>query len=100
MKEGSYDRNNFDRSSYLSTILEGLNGSDIRCLVKYLEERSQTSKFCPVFPNRNTHKYFQFMDYLSYHDKLLDAFEEKFGFENIQEGIDYVESYCKNNAHI
>jgi len=100
MKEGSYDRNNFDRSTYLSTILDSLNGSDIRCLVKYLEERSQTYKFCPVFPNRNTHKYFQFMDYLSYHDKLLDAFEDRFGFENIQEGIEYVESYCKNNAHI
>ena len=40
------------------------------------------------------------MDYLSYHDKLLDAFEDRFGFENIQEGIEYVESYCKNNAHI
>ena len=39
------------------------------------------------------------MDYLSYNDKLLDAFEEKFG-ENIEAGIAYVESYCKNNAHI
>ena len=115
------------------SILENLNGSDIRVLVKYLEERSQMVglqynsciniltlfnhyqvKFSKAFPSPKTHSYFMFMDSLSYHDKLLDAFETRsavfmiinnyydcfrFG-DKIQEGIDYVESYCKNNAHI
>ena len=74
-------------------------------------------KFSKAFPSPKTHSYFMFMDSLSYHDKLLDAFETRyipsclhdhmiinnycfrFG-DKIQEGIDYVESYCKNNAHI
>ena len=68
-------------------------------MVKYCEERTQLNKFTKAFPTKKTFEYFQFMDYLSYNDKLLDAFEEKFG-ENIEAGIAYVESYCKNNAHI
>ena len=47
----------------------------------------------------SSHKYFNFMDYLSYNDKLLDAFEERFG-DNIQEGVEFVERFCRNNSHI
>lgn len=99
LKESSFNRAEFSRSSYLDNILDNLNGADIRVLVKYCEERTQLNKFTKAFPTKKTHEYFQFMDYLSYNDKLLDAFEEKFG-ENIEAGIAYVESYCKNNAHI
>ena len=78
-------------------------------------------KFSRVFPTPKTHDYFMFMDSLGYHDKLLDAFETRLvqkvsfylGFnlpgltkkccrfsDNIHEGIEYIESYCRNNAHI
>ena len=99
LKEGSYDRNDFSRNSYLHKILDNLNGSDIRTLVKYIEEKSQLRKFSIAFPTQKSHEYFQFMDYLSYNDKLLDAFEERFG-DNLEDGIAYVENYCKHNAHI
>ena len=99
LKEGSYDKNDFSRSSYLNKILDNLNGSDIRTLVKYIEEKSQMKKFSIAFPTQKSHEYFQYMDYVSYNDKLLDAFEERFG-DNLEEGIAYVESYCKHNAHI
>ena len=96
-KEASYSRQDFDRNSYLGNILDSLSGADIRVLVKYLEERSQMVglqynsriniltlfkhyqvKFSKAFPSPKTHSYFMFMDSLSYHDKLLDAFETRY----------------------
>ena len=98
-KEASYNRKDFDRNSYLDNILDNLSGADIRVLVKYLEERMQCERFSRAFPTADSHEYFKFFDYLSYNDKLLDAFETRFG-SNIEEGIEFVESYCKNNSHI
>ena len=98
-KEASYNRNDFNRDSYLDTILDNLTGADIRVLVKYIEERMQCERFTRAFPNCQTHEYFKFFDFLSYNDKLLDAFETRFS-SNIAEGIEFVESYCKNNSHI
>lgn len=98
-KEASYSRQDFDRNSYLGNILDSLSGADIRVLVKYIEERMQCDRFTRAFPTSKTQKYFKFFDYLSYNDKLLDAFETRFG-SNIGEGIEFVERYCKNNSHI
>ena len=99
MKEASYKRHNFDRSLYLENILDNLTGADIRVLVKYIEERMQCERFTRAFPSSRTHEYFKFFDYLSYNDKLLDAFETRFG-SDINSGIEFVESYCRNNSHI
>ena len=99
LKEASFDKTDKSRESYLDSILENINSADVRTLIKYLEEKSQLGKFTKAFPTKRTHQYFQFMDYLSYNDKLLDAFEERFG-DNIQEAVEFVESYCRNNSHI
>ena len=120
LKEASYSSAELGRGSYLSSILDTLTGADIRVLVKFLEEASQATenqpspscsfvqmftsnvqavKFKRVFPTVSSHKYFKFMEQLCYNDKLMDAFEHKFG-DNIQMGVDFVEAYCRNNAHI
>ena len=83
---------------YLNQILEDLTSSDVRVLVKGAEEASQTKHFARIFPRKGSYKYFQYFDSLSYYDKLLDAFEEKFS-ENPEAGIDMINSYCQRNVH-
>ena len=83
----------------MENILDNLTGADIRVLVKYIEERMQCERFTRAFPSSRTHEYFKFFDYLSYNDQLLDAFETRFG-SDINSGIEFVESYCRNNSHI
>ena len=97
-KQKLYPKNIFERESYLDNILNNLTANDIKLLIKYLEEYSQMNKFSRIFPTSKTHEYFQFFDYLPYYDKLLDAFEERFG-NNIEAGIAFVEEHCRKNVH-
>ena len=97
-KQKNFKRKDFNRAAYLEQILEDLTSSDVRVLVKGAEEASQARHFSKVFPKKGSHKYFQYFDSLSYYDKLLDAFEEKF-FEKPDKGNDLINSYCQKNVH-
>ena len=97
-KQKNFKRTDFNRAGYLEEILEELTSSDVRVLVKGAEEASQARHFSRVFPRKGSHKYFQYFDSLSYYDKLLDAFEEKFS-EKADQGIDLINSYCQRNVH-
>jgi len=97
-KQKNFKRKDFNRAAYLEQILEDLTSSDVRVLVKGAEEASQARHFSRVFPKKGSHKYFQYFDSLSYYDKLLDAFEEKF-FEKPDKGNDLINSYCQKNVH-
>ena len=97
-KQKNFKRTDFNRAAYLEEILEDLTSSDVRVLVKGAEEASQARHFSKVFPRKSSHKYFQFFDSLSYYDKLLDAFEEKFS-EKPDKGNDLINSYCQRNVH-
>jgi len=97
-KQKCFKRTDFNREFYLDQILEDLTSSDVRVLVKGAEEASQTKHFARIFPRKGSYKYFQYFDSLSYYDKLLDAFEEKFS-ENPEAGIDMINSYCQRNVH-
>ena len=97
-KQKCFKRTDFNRELYLDQILEDLTSSDVRVLVKGAEEASQTKHFARIFPRKGSYKYFQYFDSLSYYDKLLDAFEEKFS-ENPEAGIYMINSYCQRNVH-
>ena len=97
-KQKNFKRTDFNRSAYLEQILEDLTSSDVRVLVKGAEESSQARHFSRVFPCKGSHKYFQYFDSLSYYDKLLDAFEEKFS-EKPEKGNELINSYCQRNVH-
>lgn len=98
-KQSQFPRNQKDRKSYLPAILKELTGADVKILVKTLDEFSQLKKFSRIFPRKNSNKYFEFFDELPYYDKLLDAFEDRFG-ENRDEGIEFVRQYCERNVHL
>jgi len=97
-KQKKFKRTDFNRVAYLEEILEELTSSDVRVLVKGAEEASQARHFSRVFPRNGSHKYFTYFDSLSYYDKLLDAYEEKFS-EKPDKGTDLINSYCQRNVH-
>jgi len=97
-KQKLYPRNCFQRDKYIDSILNDLTASDVKILVKHMEENSQAKKFSRVFPTAQTHEYFQFFDYLPYYDKLLDAFEERFHHDTTS-AIAYIDDLCKKNVH-
>ena len=97
-KQKNFKRTDFNRNAYLEHILEDLTSSDVRVLVKGAEEASQARHFSRVFPKKGSHKYFQYFDSLSYYDKLLDAFEERFSGNPVK-GNDLINSYCQKNVH-
>ena len=97
-KQKKFKRTDFNRAAYLEEILEELTSSDVRVLVKGAEEASQARHFSRVFPRNGSHKYFTYFDSLSYYDKLLDAYEEKFS-EKPDKGTDLINAYCQRNVH-
>ena len=97
-KQKQYHKDVFERSSYKDTILEELTSSDVRVLLKTAEEKSQARHFSRVFPTPTSHTYFAFFDSLSYHDKLLDAFESTYA-ECYEEGVKVINEYCTRNSH-
>jgi len=97
-KQKLYPKHIFARDTYIDQILNKLTGNDVKVLIKHLEEYSQAHKFSKIFPTSETHKYFQYFDSLPYYDKLLDAFEKHFG-KNINDGVSFVEDYCRRNVH-
>jgi hypothetical protein len=56
--------------------------------------------FRRLVPSAKSHKYLQFMDTLSYYDKLLDAFEYKYGGDERHVGIERLRQLCERNSHI
>jgi hypothetical protein len=87
--------NNFIKSLSQDDLAPG----DLRQLVKSEEERNQAKLFRRLVPSEKSHKYLQYMERLSYYDKLLDAFEYKYADQK-EDGIQRLRSLCDNNRHI
>ena len=61
---------------------------------------SQTVHFSRVFPNSDSHEYFKyFHDGIHYYDKLLDAWEHKYG-EHRSKGIRRLKKLCSKAVHL
>jgi hypothetical protein len=61
-------------------ILKDLSPLDLRILIKSEEELSQSYSFARIFPTANTFHFLKLHSSpLSYTDKLLDAYEQRYG---------------------
>ncbi|XP_065357792.1 tubulin monoglutamylase TTLL4 isoform X3 [Calliphora vicina] len=87
------------REEYLDAILENLNPDDVRCLLVSEDELNRCSPMERIFPTTDTHKYLKFVEHPRYYNRLMDAWENRYG--NCREkGIELLRSYCSDNYHL
>ncbi|XP_034940775.1 tubulin polyglutamylase TTLL4-like [Chelonus insularis] len=88
-----------DREDYLDDILEDLTPDDVRHLILYEDELTQTNRFEQIFPTKYTHPYLDFFDVPRYYNKLFDAWEEKYS-NNREKGIALLQKLCHEKFHL
>ena len=90
----------FSFCSYVDTILDDLTPNDVRILIKTEEELSQTQHFTRLFPTENSHELFKYYyEGIPYNDKLLDAWEYKYGNQR-SKGIIRLKKLCAKAVHL
>ncbi|XP_023329647.1 tubulin polyglutamylase TTLL4 [Eurytemora carolleeae] len=108
-KQNLYPRQVKERSSYIPGILDRFTGSDVRVLRKTLEEFYNLKKFSRIFPTRASSKYLNYLNTVSYYDKLLDGFVTRYGengLDNREEdgtkenGLERIRTACDKNMHL
>jgi len=87
-----------DRDDYLDTILEDLTPHDVRQLIIMEDENAETKMFTKVWPTSETHKYFPYLEEISYGEKIMDAYEYYYG-DHREEGHDLIREYCGSKTH-
>ncbi|CAH1408056.1 unnamed protein product [Nezara viridula] len=88
-----------DREMYLDSILEDLTPDDVRHLVQYEDELTQTGNFQRIFPTSKTFPYHKFLEGECYYNRLMDAWEYKYSRRR-EEGIDVLRSLCVREVHL
>ncbi|KAM7354234.1 tubulin tyrosine ligase-like 4B isoform 2-T5 [Cochliomyia hominivorax] len=87
------------REEYLDAILDNLNPDDVRCLLVSEDELNRCSPLERIFPTPDTYKYLKFVEHPRYYNRLLDAWEHRYG--NCREkGIELLRGYCEDNYHL
>ncbi|XP_046805483.1 tubulin polyglutamylase ttll-4 isoform X2 [Lucilia cuprina] len=87
------------REEYLDAILENLNPDDVRCLLVSEDELNRCSPLERIFPTPDTHRYLKFIEHPRYYNRLLDAWENRYGHCR-EKGIELLRSYCTDNFHL
>jgi len=87
------------REEYLDTILENLQPDDVRCLVICEDELARSKPLERIFPTANTHIYLKFFETPRYYNRLLDAWEHKYGHCR-EAGIKLLRQYCEEGYHL
>lgn len=90
---------NLDREDYLDDILDDLTPDDVRQLIAYEDEISQSDKFEKVFPTKKSHGYLDFFDVPRYYNLLIDAWENKYSDNRIR-GITLLRKLCLDKFHL
>jgi len=84
----------------LDFILKDLTPLDLRILIKSEEELDQCQLFTRIFPTATTSHYLRLLSSpLNYSEKLLDAFEQKYG-EDRHSGRVMISGYCEEKIHL
>ncbi|XP_017489518.1 PREDICTED: tubulin polyglutamylase TTLL4 isoform X1 [Rhagoletis zephyria] len=87
------------REEYLDSILDNLLPDDIRCLIITEDEYARCAPLERIFPTADTHTYLKFIDNPRYYNRLLDAWETRYG--NFREqGIALLKGYCVDGYHL
>ncbi|XP_058979823.1 uncharacterized protein LOC109613485 isoform X1 [Musca domestica] len=87
------------REDYLDAILEHLLPDDVRCLLLSEDELNRCSPLERIFPTPNTFNYLKFVDNPRYYNRLLDAWEHRYGHCR-EKGIELLRQYCRDNYHL
>uniref|UniRef100_A0A1I8Q052 Tubulin polyglutamylase TTLL4 n=1 Tax=Stomoxys calcitrans TaxID=35570 RepID=A0A1I8Q052_STOCA len=88
-----------DRDEYIEAILENLTPDDVRCLIIAEDELARSSPLERIFPTRESYKYLKYTDTPRYYNRLLDAWETRYG-HNRSEGIKLLRRYCEEQYHL
>ncbi|KAF0721464.1 tubulin polyglutamylase ttll-4-like [Aphis craccivora] len=94
-----YYTNVESRVEYIDSILDDLLPDDIRHLILYEDELTQSGSFQKVFPTTSTFKYHQYFEGSRYYNMLFDAWECKYN-NNRKDGIAVLEKLCKLKNHL
>lgn len=84
---------------YIDTILDNLTPDDVRCLIISEDELARSSPLERIFPTSETHKYLKYTETPRYYNRLLDAWETRYG-HNRAEGINLLRQYCEERYHL
>lgn len=84
---------------YIDAILENLTPDDVRCLINAEDELARSSPLERIFPTPNTYKYLIFTENHRYYNRLLDAWENRYGKKR-EEGIAYLKQLCEKKIHL
>lgn len=65
------------------------------------DELARSAPLERIFPTANTHKYHRFIEHPRYYNRLLDAWENRYGAEGRRdEGIALLRKFCQNKIHL
>ncbi|KAL7738920.1 hypothetical protein ACLKA6_016923 [Drosophila palustris] len=104
-REEKNKHNNFtrktmeNREEYINAILQKLTPDDVRCLIVAEDELARCAPLERIFPTDQTHKYLKYNDTPRYYNRLLDAWESRYG-NNRTEGIALLRDYCQSKYHL
>ncbi|XP_065357014.1 tubulin monoglutamylase TTLL4 isoform X2 [Calliphora vicina] len=100
IKHNTFTRKSMeDRDEYVNGILEHLTPDDVRCLIIAEDELARCSPLERIFPTIDTHKYLKYTEAPRYYNRLLDAWESRYG-NNRTEGIHLLRQYCEDKYHL
>lgn len=78
-----------------------LTPDDVRCLMIGEDELARSAPLERIFPTANTHKYHRFIEHPRYYNRLLDAWENRYGAEGRRDdGIALLRKFCQNKIHL
>lgn len=93
-------RETFTHFQYLDEILKNLTPDDIRCLLITEDELARSAPLERIFPSSITHKYLQFIESPRYYNRLLDAWEHRYGGGRREKGIALIRKFCEDKVHL
>ncbi|XP_075151826.1 tubulin tyrosine ligase-like 4A isoform X2 [Haematobia irritans] len=88
-----------DRDKYIEAILENLTPDDVRCLLIAEDELARSAPLERIFPTTETYKYLKYTETPRYYNRLLDAWEARYGTNRI-DGINLLRQYCEERYHL
>lgn len=88
---------------YQKQILNHLTPDDLRTLMIAEDELARAAPLERIFPSPTSHKYLQFLEHPRYHNRLLDAWEHRYGGggqKRRDEGIALLRRLAADRMHL
>lgn len=80
--------------------MENLTPDDIRSLLISEDELARSSPLERIFPTQMSHHYLAYTDCPRYYNRLLDAWEHRYGGARHGDGIELLRSFCEKGVHL